>query len=301
MRNTTFFAILIFARAPVASASEVHGMVNVVKGQVTIETPGKPTRAAKIGMKILAGDTIVTGKDSRAKIIMSDKNVFNFSPDSKIQLSTYINDPSRKVKKVEVTVIAGKVRASVEQKYDESNNTFQVKTPTAVAGVRGTDFITSFNTKTQVTNVVTFTGVVAVGLPGSGGTIQSPVLVRTGQTTQVSKGSAPQVPSMVPKTELNQLIKTEQTSVEPATPAQRSPTSNSSGGSDTPSSSEGSSMLKPKDLGPGVAQEVQFLGAPTAPMNFTPPNNGIIAPPSPFLNNANQSGKTKAIIAIEPL
>jgi hypothetical protein len=193
---------ILFA-TPKLFAQSVHGVFRVVKGdvKVTAASDGK-TAQAKIGQKVYPLDTVVTGKDSRAKIVMVDNNEINISPDSKIKIDEYKFNPSSGEKKVSLKIEYGKMRAKVNQKYDDDENTFQVKTQTAVAGVRGTDFFTSFDRGTRATKVVTFEGRVAFGQPGVGGAISNPVMVNPGQMTTVTAGAPPAPPVSVPKAEL---------------------------------------------------------------------------------------------------
>lgn len=198
--------VLSFLITTAAWAEDTSGVFMVVKGDVKI-TSGKDgkTDAAKVGKKVFAGDSISAGADSRAKIVMSDKNILNISPDSKIKIETYSNDPKSDSRNVELKIEYGKVRATVEQKYDGEKNKFNIKTPTAVAGVRGTDFLTGFNRSTRQSSIVTFTGTVAVGTPGPRGEIQNPVFVRPGQQTSVGASGAPEAPKPMPKEELQKM------------------------------------------------------------------------------------------------
>lgn len=202
------------------------GVMMVVKGSVQIQSAKeKKLIAAKIGAKVFAQDVIITGPDSRAKIVMSDKNEINVSPDTRLELEKYVYNPQKNEKNVLLNVVYGKVRSQVNQKYDADKNTFRVKTPSAVAGVRGTDFLASFDPGPKVSKVVTFSGVVEVGKPGAGGAILNPVRVSPGQFTTATPGSAPSAPSPVPKAELNQL--NQQTKAETA---KGSETSSAGGG-----------------------------------------------------------------------
>jgi hypothetical protein len=185
--------------------AEATGTFMVVKGDVQVTSKAGTTQKAKIGMKVQESDIIASGADSRAKIVMSDKNVINISPDTKLELEKYVYDPNSDNKQVSLNVLQGKVRATVEQKYDGEKNKFHVKTPSAVAGVRGTDFLTSFSASNRETKIVTFEGKVAVGLPGPNGSIANPVFVNPGQTTTAQGGSPPNKPQPVPANELNNM------------------------------------------------------------------------------------------------
>jgi len=178
-----------------ANAQAVHGVLRVVKGDVQIKSAKTGQNAkARVGEKVFPKDTVITGKDARAKIVMVDNNEINVSPESQIEIQNYEYDPAAGKKDVLLNVIYGKVRSKVEQKYDGKTSKFQIKTPSAVAGVRGTDFLTGH--VAGVTNVVTFEGKVEFGPPGV-----TPVTVTPGMTASVSGGTVTP-PAPVPKTEL---------------------------------------------------------------------------------------------------
>lgn len=201
-----FFITFLLTHAAVAQS--VHGIFMVVKGEVMVisgQSADKTPQKAKMGSKVFPGDTIQAGKDSRAKIVMSDQNTLNISPETKFQIEKYENDPGSDSRNVTLKVMEGKLRASVEQKYDGEKNKFNVKTPSAVAGVRGTDFLTSFSSATKTSQIITFHGTVAVGQPGPKGEIMNPVYVKPGQMTSASAGKAPEAPKAMPKEELSKM------------------------------------------------------------------------------------------------
>lgn len=208
--------------------SEVYGTMMVVKGDIKVNSvkSGK-VESAKVGFKVYAGDAIQSGPDSRAKIIMSDKNVINVSPDSKVTIAKYENNPAKNARNVELKVDYGKVRASVEQNYDGEKNKFNVRTPTAVAGVRGTDFVAGFNRQTRQTTVVTFHGVVAVGTPGANGQINNAVFVRPGQGTSVGEGQKAEPPKPVPQDQFNNMNQESSADTAKGGPADPGPGANS--------------------------------------------------------------------------
>lgn len=189
------------------------GEVLVSKGDVKIES-GKDNAMtpAPAGTKVCQGDTVIAGAQSRAKVKMEDGNELNISPDSRILLETYEYKVADNKKKVMLNVLYGKVRAATreENMYNDKSkdgqaNTFQVKTKSAVAGVRGTDFLTSFDRKTTKTEVVTFRGKVDVGTAGANGTIMNPVSVPAGQKTEALPGVPPAPPKPVPASEMKEM------------------------------------------------------------------------------------------------
>ncbi len=195
---------LVFLASKEAQAA--CGKMEVKKGDVKVTSAGK-SQDAKVNMKICAGYTIVTGKEGRAKIVMDDGNELNISPNTDMKIEEYKSAQADGQKKVLLNVAAGKVRSTVQEKYDGEKSTFQVKTKSAVAGVRGTDFLTGFNPATQKSAFVTFEGKVEVGKPGPGGQIMNKVVVGAGQQTSASPGAPPSPPQTVPPGDLKKMDK----------------------------------------------------------------------------------------------
>jgi hypothetical protein len=196
-------ALLSLCFVGVANAQNVHGILKVVKGDVQIKSAKSGQNVkARIGEKVFPKDVIITGKDARAKVVMVDNNEINVSPESQVEIQHYEFNPNEGKKDVLLNVIYGKVRSKVEQKYDGKTTKFQIKTPSAVAGVRGTDFMMGYSQASHQSNVITFQGRVDFGMPGPGGTIMNPVSVTPGTQASASPGAAPSDPKPVPKEEL---------------------------------------------------------------------------------------------------
>lgn len=228
-----------------ANAQAVHGVLRVVKGDVQIKSAKLgQTIKARVGEKVFPKDTVITAKDARAKIVMVDNNEINVSPESQIEIQNYEYDPAAGKKDVLLNVIYGKVRSKVEQKYDGKTSKFQIKTPSAVAGVRGTDFLTGH--VGGITRIVTFHGQVQFGPPGV-----PPVMVMPGMTSSVSGGTlAP--PTPVPATELKTL--------EGDTKADNSTSTNSG-----PNGNQGSGENSNNNAGNGSGDGGSTGGAPGGP------------------------------------
>lgn len=186
-------------------AAPVSGTIMVSKGQVKIKS-GASTTDAKVGSKIQEGDMIVTGPDSRAKIVMADRNVINVNPDTELVIEIYQNDAASGQKNVQMNLLNGKVRSNVEQTYDGAKSKFLIKTPTAVAGVRGTQFLAGFFRSTGMTSIVTFKGAVQLfAITPTGQMIGAPVEIRKGQTSSVQTNSIPEPPKDIPKQEIKKM------------------------------------------------------------------------------------------------
>ena len=87
---------------------------------------------------IFSEDTLVTGERSRVNVKLNDRSVFSLAPVSKLVIDRSIYDPAKKKRSSLLSLLFGRARFIVAKLKGKSEYT--VKTPTAVCGVRGTDF-----------------------------------------------------------------------------------------------------------------------------------------------------------------
>jgi hypothetical protein len=323
MKKLFWVLFLTCLLLPFSAKAEVYGIMTVVKGDVEVIAKDQKTIKARIGQKVFPGDAIIAKKDSRAKIEMLDKNIINISPDSKFVFQKYEYNPDQNKKGALLNVIYGKIRTTVNQKYDGEQNKFQVTTKTSVAGVRGTDFTVSFNETTNTSKVVTFSGTVEVGKSlDATGHIMGSVFVTPGHFTVASSHQAPTAPTPVPPQELATMK--EQTLADspshkdgPEVPKDsREPSSNKDQKGGQNNNNNGVGPNGPGAPGTGSGSTLHEMGEdvsaptaniappkiPTLPFNGTPtagpcPNGQCLPPPvDPNLLH----GKTNVIINLQP-
>lgn len=255
------FAAAFFVGLLSTQAQAACGVFEVTKGDVkTVTGKTKKTAPASVGQKICSGDTVIAGKASRAKIKMEDGNELNISPESQIILEQYEFNPRQNKKKVLLNVLKGKVRASTSQSNmyndkaaDGTQNAFEVKTKSAVAGVRGTDFLTSYDARSNATEVITFRGQVEVGQLGPDGKIINVVQVEAGQRSIIVPGQPPAPPQPVSDAELNKVsteTNADAADVKEPKPAPAAPGTESSDGR----SSDGASNAPASGTSPASAE-----------------------------------------------
>ena len=104
------------------------------------------------GMKVSVGDRVTTAEDGRVRIRFPELSEIFVSPQSSIVITEALIE--KRIGPAKRTILLdlkhGRVRSRVQGRYgheqdanDESK--FEIKTRSAVAGVRGTDFIVSFD------------------------------------------------------------------------------------------------------------------------------------------------------------
>lgn len=129
----------------VASATAVEiGQIKVSKGQVSIERDGK-LLPGSLGTRLEPADILKTGPDGSVGITMSDSSLLSAGPNSILSLDRYDFDATTnqgrfdaELKKGSLAVISGRI---ARQKPEAMT----VRTPSAILGVRGTEFVVSAN------------------------------------------------------------------------------------------------------------------------------------------------------------
>ncbi len=109
------------------------------------------------GADVREGDTIVTDMGSTAQINFQDQSTIKIGERSRCMIKkkgSRLKDRSR------LHLFSGKIRVKVKAAR-VARGSFEVSTPTAVAGVRGTDFLVDCPAGRE-TRVVVFDGVVSV-------------------------------------------------------------------------------------------------------------------------------------------
>ena len=193
--------LLVFVSG-VALAQEV-GTVATLEGSAEIGRNGTWMPAA-IGAPIGLGDQIRTASPGRLSIVFQDDTVLTVTDNSEVVIDEQVFNPSGGVVRSLVQLVRGKLNTVVGEYYHAPGTAYEVKTVTAVAGVRGTEFSVSYDPTTEVTEVVGMSGVVQVHSlldPTGPG-----VLVRASEVTTIRRGGLPEPPRRLEQVAFRQYL-----------------------------------------------------------------------------------------------
>lgn len=180
-----FIMLCLFFTVSV-SAKEI-GVVMLVRGAAT----NQKNEQIKVASKVNEGDQIETSPGAYVKIVMNDRNIVILTEKSKLKFDEYIDDLENK--KVKITLTKGSARHVVNETYNKAGQYYEVKTAVAVAGVRGTDFITEYNDESGDTILCALKGIVSFDLLNDAPE-NKPVLVAAGNFIRFKKtDTVPQV------------------------------------------------------------------------------------------------------------
>ncbi|OIO56861.1 MAG: hypothetical protein AUJ55_07520 [Proteobacteria bacterium CG1_02_64_396] len=139
------------ARPPAGEVIEAQGEV------VRVERGG--SEPITVGTNVFVGDRIKTGDQSRAIVRLRDGSQLQIGNRSELEIQRFRVQTSER--ESIFSLISGKVRAVVAK--FQGNDRWEVRTPTLVAGVRGTDFVAVSDK--NVGMIFTDEGNVAAGSP----------------------------------------------------------------------------------------------------------------------------------------
>lgn len=170
---------LAFAE-PVGTFTKVEGNVDVLR-----QSDSAAVRV-RAGDPVSLGDAIRTKREGKAEITFRDQTVLQLAPETRIVVDEYTYRGDRARERGLIHLLRGKVRALVSKlrvsvlPVSRTDTSFNVRTPTAIAGVKGTEFIISYDR-----------GITAVVFIGGEGFVYNPtkptriVTLRSGQASFV--------------------------------------------------------------------------------------------------------------------
>jgi hypothetical protein len=145
-----FFSSPAFGGENIASFRSVKGTIDVLK------KGSLPSFAAKAGDSLSTGDIVRTKSDSVAEVLFKDGSLLKIAQRSRIDIGVYYGDMDKNLAVVKLS--RGKVEAVVPKPGEKlalkgGERQFEIHTPNAVAGVRGTSWWESYSPELNTTDV----------------------------------------------------------------------------------------------------------------------------------------------------
>lgn len=138
MRKAILLAAALGLAMP-ALAADI-GLVKVARGSVHVERGGEKVPVA-VGMAIRPADVLVTGADGAAGVTFSDNSLVSVGPDSVFAIDRYRFDPTTHAGEFEGNLRQGRLAAVSGKMVKQSPESMKIRTPSAIMGVRGTEFL----------------------------------------------------------------------------------------------------------------------------------------------------------------
>ena len=133
--------ILVAARGLAFSASAADiGKIKDAKGSVEIQRGGAKI-PAQVGAALQTSDVLVTGADGSAGITFTDNSLVSVGPNSVFAIDKYSFDSTTHAGEFEGNLKQGRLAAVSGKMVKQSPESMKIRTPSAIMGVRGTEFV----------------------------------------------------------------------------------------------------------------------------------------------------------------
>jgi hypothetical protein len=191
-----------------ASADAEQGMVAVHAGQVAailgsmhVERLGGEM-PLRVGDPLFVGDRLRTQTGDRAKIVLADDAVIDIGSDTELLIESRHTEADTGEGESVLILVTGRLRA-IAPPGSGAVRRFEVESPAAVA-FRGGDFVVSYDTAADTSQIVAIDGNVSVA--GKLGVVGGVVDVEPGFGTEVRKGRLPAPPQEAGAADIERLV-----------------------------------------------------------------------------------------------
>jgi hypothetical protein len=149
-------ALFVLSVGAAFAQSSAAGQIEYLEGDVQLNGA-----FADIGAQVEVGDIVRTGRNGFAEVVFNRRNIFRIGPDTRATLRLSESRPGIDLDRGSVTAVFERL-----QRIGGNNPSFEIRTPTAVGGVRGTSFFVKVEGPNS-TYVCACNGTLQVPLQGS--------------------------------------------------------------------------------------------------------------------------------------
>ena len=201
-RASSLIVLSLLLAAPLAAWAQDIGSIATVAGTAELGRGGTWT-TAQPGMGVRLGDQLRT-TDGRMKVVFQDDSVLNLAENTSVAVDDQVFQPQQGTFKSLMKLLKGKVRATVGSVYQTPGSAYEVETPTAVAGVRGTTFLVSYDDENDHTEVLGIHGRVYVR--GLNERLGDGVFITSHEATEIGAGQRASQPERLDDELYNQRL-----------------------------------------------------------------------------------------------
>jgi hypothetical protein len=139
-RILTPIILLSLAAALPAWADEPIGQIKTETGQVTVQRGGA-SAPLKVGDHVFRSDTIVTAAGASVGVTFADNSLMALGPTSRLRLEQFQFNKTTHQGLFDTALEKGTLAVKSGQIVRQTPGAMHVRTPAALLGVRGTEFV----------------------------------------------------------------------------------------------------------------------------------------------------------------
>jgi hypothetical protein len=187
--------LALLVALPVLAQAAPVGKFTSVEGNVDVTIPGKPAVKAILGDPLNVGDIIRTKSKSKCEVAFVDGSILRLAKSSRLRVTEFAREKEGRI--ATLNLFRGKIQNIVNTipGAESAGSKFEIYTPTAVIGIRGTNFFCFF--------LKGVSGAVFKEGEGYGYSLNRPDEVKTIKAGQAMLVTSPDIPPVIrPATEL---------------------------------------------------------------------------------------------------
>lgn len=132
-------ALLATTAIAAPAAAQNVGVTSAVVNDVRMTTQANRTlHKAVVRERVTMGNDVITGRQSRAQILLLDRTTFTIGANARIKIDRFVYDPQHNSSSVGATVGSGAFRFMSGRPTHNARGQSSIRTPTASIGIRGT-------------------------------------------------------------------------------------------------------------------------------------------------------------------
>jgi hypothetical protein len=140
-----FAALLLAGACGLALAAQVAGTVIHVSGPLMAQKADGKVKVLAARSEVEQGDTLVSEKNTYAQIKFIDNSEITLKPNTTFKVEAFAFDPGKpEGDSASFNLVKGGLRSVTGLLGKRNKEKFQLKTPTATIGIRGTTFIAQY-------------------------------------------------------------------------------------------------------------------------------------------------------------
>jgi hypothetical protein len=143
MRAGLAVILLMVSAAAVAADA---GEIKVVRGSAYLERAGERL-SVQVGMPVREADRVITGANGTVGITFADNSLLSIGPNSNFAIERYVFDSTTHIGQFDSRLNRGTLAGVSGKIVKQTPEAMRVHTPSAIMGVRGTEFVVQVDPK----------------------------------------------------------------------------------------------------------------------------------------------------------
>lgn len=139
--RSALISLLLLASLSARAAGEAAiGQIKSASGEVTV-LRGGVSQKVTAGDRVFQADVLATGPDGSVGITFADNSMMSLGPDSRLSLDQFVFDTTTHEGVFDSSLSSGTLAVKSGQIVKQTPEAMKVRTPGALLGVRGTEFV----------------------------------------------------------------------------------------------------------------------------------------------------------------